>query len=138
MKIKLKFVAVVTLIGFMTLGTQSCKKYEDGPMISLRSREARIANNWKVENYKKNDVDYTTFVTDYSEVFSKDGNYSYNWGVFAGNGTWALQNNDQEIKITGNSNQATTTLFILKLEEKTFWYYYMDGDDKKEFHMIQQ
>jgi hypothetical protein len=138
MKNKIKYLAFIIIAGLMTFGVQSCEKYADGPYVSLRSREARIANIWKVENYKKNDNDYTSLLSDYTETFTKDGNYSYVWSAFNGNGTWALQNNDMEIKITGVDNQETTTLFILKLEEKSFWYYYMDGDDKKEFHMIQK
>jgi len=35
-------------------------------------------------------------------------------------------------------NVKTKTLTILKLEEKAFWYYYMDGTDKIEFHLIPQ
>ncbi len=138
MKQDLKTATTIAIIGLLIFTAQACNKYEDGPLISLRSREERIANTWKVDNYKKNDVDYTSLVGDYTETFTKDGNYNYNWGSFAGNGTWALQNNDEEIQITGINNQSNTTIYILKLEEEVFWYYYMDGSDKEEFHMIQQ
>jgi hypothetical protein len=117
---------------------ESCNKYPDGPAFSLRTRKARVANTWKVENYKVNGDDYTSLVSDYVETYSKDGNYSYSWGSLAGTGTWAFQNNDSEIRLTGITNQSSYTMVILKLEEKTFWYYYMDGNDRKEFHMIQR
>lgn len=131
-------VLFIVLAGLMIPTIQSCKKYPEGPAISLRSRAERVANTWKVDNYKKNGTDYTSLVSDYSETFTKTGDYSYIWSSFSGTGTWAFQNNDAEIRLTGVSSQSSQTLYILKLEEKQFWYYYMDGNDKKEFHMIQK
>lgn len=138
MKNMKQIAVLVILSGLVLTGIQSCSKYPDGQMINLKSRTERVSNNWKVDNYKVNDVDYTSLVTDYTELFTKEGNYSYQWSLFSGTGTWKFQNKDAEILITGINNQSNTTLFILKLEEKEFWYYYMDGNDKKEFHMIQQ
>jgi hypothetical protein len=133
-----KFVLAIILTGSVILGMQSCQKYSDGPLISLNSRTSRVANIWKVDNYKVNDVDLTSLVTDYSETYSTDGNYSYQWGIIGGTGNWVFQNHDEEILITGIENQSTVTLYIQKLEAKQFWYYIMDGIDKKEFHMIQK
>lgn len=129
---------LIVLSIFSTVLFEGCTKYDEGPFISFRSRPERVANTWKVDNYKLNDNDYTSLVTDYRETFSKDGNYSYNWGSSAGTGTWSFQNKDREIKLVGISNQEDHIIFIVKLEEKEFWYYYMDGSDKHEFHMIQQ
>ncbi len=127
----------IILIGLSITVFPGCKKYPDGPMLSIHSRTERVANTWRVDNYKINENDYTSLVTDYTETFTKSGNYSYTWGSFTGVGTWAFQNNDSEIRITGISYQSSQTLYILKLEEKEFWYYYLDGNDRKEFHMIQ-
>lgn len=137
MKKTFKSIAVITFFTILVFSVQSCKKYSEGPLVSFNSRTERVANTWKVDNYKFNGNDYTSLVTNYTETFTKDGNYSYNWGVISGTGTWTFQNKDTEIKITGIDNQSNVTLFILKLEEKQFWYYYMDGTDKKEYHMIQ-
>jgi len=131
-------VGIIILMGLMLVPGIQCKKYPDGPAFSLRSRTSRVANTWKVDNYKVNGDDFTSLVADYTETYSKDGNYSYSWGNFAGTGTWAFQNKDQEIRLTGITNQSSYTMVILKLEEKEFWYYYMDGNDRKEFHMIQK
>lgn len=115
---------------------QSCQKYSDGPTLSLISRKERVANTWKVDNYTINATDYTSLVTNYTETYSKKGDYSYSWALLNGTGTWAFQNNDAEIKITGTTNQTSHTLFILKLEENAFWYYYMDGTDKHILHLV--
>jgi hypothetical protein len=121
----------------MTL-IQSCQKYEDGPMISLRSRTARISNQWKVDNYKINGTDYTSMVSSYTETFSKSGAYSYSWTILNGEGTWVFQNNDKEVKLTGNGDHTSRTLYILKLQEKELWYYWMEGSNKHEYHLISQ
>jgi hypothetical protein len=138
MKIKLPIQLTLILIttSVLILG-DGCSKYPDGPMLSLRSRTERVSNTWKIDNYKVNGNDYTSLLSGYTETFSKDGSYSYSWGSLSGTGKWAFQSKDEEIKLTGGSNQSTYTLVIMKLEEKQFWYYYMDGNDKKEFHMVE-
>ena len=128
---------VILVLGAITLATiPSCKKYPDGPKLSLRSRSERVANTWKVENYKVNGTDFTSLVSSYIETFSKDGAFSYSWGIANGSGKWTFQNSDKEIKLNGVDGQSSRTLFIMKLEEKAFWYYYMDGNDKEELHLI--
>lgn len=135
---KLATTAIIIIFsGVIILGIQGCDKYPEGPAISFKTRTERISNNWNVDNYKVNGTDYTSLVAGYTETFTKGGTYSYNWGILSGSGTWQFQNNDEEVKISGLNNQSDVTLFILKLEEKQFWYYFMDGDDRKEFHMIQ-
>jgi hypothetical protein len=120
----------------MIIAIGGCKKYPDGPAFSLHSRKERVANTWTVDNYKVNGTDYTSLLSGYTETYSKDGNFSYSFGSAAGTGTWVFENNDDQIKITGTTNQSDVTLYIMKLEESQFWYYYMDGNDKKEFHMV--
>ncbi|MBU3662822.1 MAG: hypothetical protein FGM41_06440 [Bacteroidetes bacterium] len=53
---------------------QRCNKYDDGPLVSIRSRTERVSNTWKVENYKVNNDDLTSLVTDYKETFTKENN----------------------------------------------------------------
>lgn len=124
------------LIAISSITIQSCKKYEEGPQFSLRTRTERVSNNWKVENYTINGVDATSLVSGYTETFTKENKFSYSWGVFNGTGNWAFQNNDAEIKITGTDTQASRVLTILKLEEKSFWYKSVDGGVTSVMHLI--
>lgn len=134
---KTKISLVIALLGVMTISSlQSCQKYAEGPSISLRTRTERVSNRWEVENYKINGTDYTSLFSGYTETYSKSGAYSYEWGILGGDGTWKFQNDDKEIQLTGNDNQSSRKLIILKLEEKSFWYYYMDGNDKYELHLV--
>ena len=133
-----KFVVCTLFLALIAIPVlESCNKYPDGPEFSLRTRKERLSNNWKIDNYTVNDVDLTSLVTGYTEEFTKDGKYSYQWGEFDGTGDWEFQNNHEEVKLTGTDDQASRQLIILKLEETTLWYYYMDGNDKHEFHMVE-
>jgi hypothetical protein len=135
---KIKNLMILAIFaGFSLVGTQSCSQYPDNEGITLVSRIERVTNTWKVDNYKVNDVDFTSLLTAYTETYTREGDFSFQWAILGGTGTWSFQNNYAEIKINGVDNLSSRTLYILKLEEKSFWYYYMDGNDKKEFHMIQ-
>jgi len=138
MKNKIQLPALLLLAAIVITGVSGCKKYPEGPMMSLKSRTERVANNWKVDNCQLNGNDHTSFVSGYTESYTTDGDYSFNWGAFSGTGTWSFQNNDNEIRVIGVDNQSSQTLYILKLEEKQFWYYIMNGNDKTEYHMIEQ
>ena len=132
---KISIILTLIAISMMPL-VQSCKKYPDGPLINFESRTSRISNTWRIENYQKNGTDFTSLMAGYTETYTKDGNYLYLWGSHSGTGVWAFQSNDEGIRLTGVSNQESHTLVILRLESKSFWYYYMDGNDRHEFHMI--
>lgn len=136
MKTKSTILKSITII-IAAISITACQKYEDGPMFSLRTKTERVSNTWKVDNYKLNDNDYTSLFAGYTETYTKDGDFSFNWEIFGGTGSWAFQNNAAEIKLTGIDNVSSQTLTILKLEEKQFWYSYMDGNDTKVFHMIE-
>ncbi len=120
------------------LFSPGCKKYEEGPSISFRSRAERVANNWKMEKVTLNGADITNQFTtiNYTESYDKEGNYSFNSSIQSGDGKWAFQNDDLEIRRSGVSGQSSADLIILKLKEKSFWYQIIDGNDIYEFHLI--
>ena len=138
MKNNIKVGLLVLLSGILMVGIQSCSQYEDNTSISLVSKTARLSRVWKVENYKVDSVDLTSLMATYTETFTKDGAYSFQWAILGGTASWAFQNGNADIKITNVNNVASKTLTILKLEDDALWYYYMDGDSKKEFHMVPQ
>ena len=133
---KNRSIATIILGLALLVTVQSCQKYTEGPTFSLRSRSERVANTWKVDNYKINSTDFTSLVTNYTETYTKDGSYSNNWGNKNEAGLWSFQNNATEIQVSNKDTEDIRTQVILKLEEKGIWYYYMKGNDKHEFHMI--
>lgn len=133
MKIKI----IYTCIVIVTASIIGCKKYEEGPILSLRSKTARVANTWKVESFTMNGSDFTSTFTsiNYTETYDKDGNYSYNSSAGSGSGKWVFESDKEQIKRSGVSGQSSATLYILRLKEREFWYYYMNGNDRHEFHL---
>lgn len=113
-----------------------CKKYPEGPALSLRSRAARLENTWKVISVTLNGQIITSqFSTiNYTETYDKEGNYSYSSALDSGSGKWEFQNDDLEIRRSGVSGQSSMDLIILKLKSNEFWYKILDGSDVYEFH----
>ena len=130
---------IFSIILIMSASLMGCKKYEDGPALSLRSKTARVANTWKVESYTINGFDNTSSLTsiNYTETYDKDGNYSYNSSLGSGSGKWEFQSDKEQIKRSGVAGQSTETLFILRLKEKEFWYYFLDGNIRHEIHLAE-
>jgi hypothetical protein len=116
----------------------SCKKYPEGPSISLRSRTARVTNTWKMEMVMENGSDITSTLNNihYTETYDKNGNYSYNSTAGSGSGRWMFENKETHIRRQAVSGQPTVDLIILRLKEKSFWYRYTDGNEVFEFHLI--
>ncbi|MFN4910347.1 MAG: hypothetical protein ACK444_08580 [Flavobacteriales bacterium] len=117
-----------------------CKKYPEGPSLSLRSRVERLENTWKISSVTMNGQDVTNLFSsiNYTETYDKEGNYSFASAVDNGSGKWEFQNNDLEIRRSGVSGQSSMDLTILKLKSNEFWYRVIDGSDEYEFHFVSQ
>jgi hypothetical protein len=137
----LLFLIVVTTIS-------SCKKYPDGPSLSLISRKERISNTWQISAYFENNIDKTT---DFKNAFQnakividKNGNYNISYKAFGladytESGTWNFTNNDIDFVTNPSTGTASTaTHHILKLKEKELWYKEdPDGSSVvREYHLI--
>ncbi|MBA3971550.1 MAG: hypothetical protein H0X46_05295 [Bacteroidetes bacterium] len=133
----MKTKTIFTFMVILAASIVGCKKYEDGPVLSLRSKTARVANTWKVESYTINGSDFTSTLTNinYTETYDKDDNYSYNSSAGSGSGKWVFESDKEQIKRSGVAGQSTQTLYILRLKEREFWYYLLDGNDRHEFHL---
>lgn len=148
---RIKITGVLLLIVFGAIS--SCKKYEEGPLISFRSEKARLTEpTWRLDKYLKNGVDETSLVliSDYKEQYAEDGDLirSYikqNGALFSEKGTWAFSSNEGVIDITGlssmdwsiqDSTLSAPTLAILRLKSKEFWYSFSNGEDIHEFHLV--
>ncbi|MBK8615493.1 MAG: hypothetical protein IPN85_19020 [Flavobacteriales bacterium] len=134
----MKPLSIVSILAISALGTLStgCGKYEDGPDFSLRSRASRIANTWKVESARKGGDDVTSSFTQYELNMTKDGDATltanYELGdvtfEYATNGTWDLENKDEDLKLDFENNDADETYNILRLKEEELWLREKGGD----------
>jgi len=58
---KLWFITFIIIIAF---AETSCSKYEEGPLISLRSKKNRLFGMWEVVEFKKDNEDLTQLYID--------------------------------------------------------------------------
>ena len=112
-----------------SIGLSSCSKYEDGPAFSLRSKKERIANTWRVEKAMDNGSDVTSSFDQYELEMLSDGKASlaalYTLGdltfEFETNGTWSLENNNEDLRLDFENDAADETYEILRLKEDELW-----------------
>ena len=118
----------------------SCRKYEDGPNFSLRSKEERVVNNWQAQSVFRNDLDETGQYTAFSMVFERNGRLT--WVVdpdatdpVTVGASWELTSLNLQIKLTFDEKDPvsgeTRLLYmdIRRLTETEMWLSYLfEGD----------
>ena len=141
--------AVVFSVAFF-----SCKKYPEGPSFSLITKKERLSNSWKIQQYKFNGADSTTFVknfllNNYKLAISKNGDYSISYNVVIGiisipfteAGNWVFSSDKKNVIFTKESGNTTATVGtnsnceILKLKETELWAKFSQNNDVTEVHL---
>lgn len=116
----------MSLLALLPLFMASCSKYEEGPMLSLRSPSERVANTWEVEEAMANGEDVTSSFDHYELQLSKDGDveldaeYLVFGQTFKTNtdGTWEFTNDNNNLRLDLEGDDWDITYQILKLTEK--------------------
>lgn len=96
---------ILTVGLFAIFALTGCHKYEEGPTLSLRSREGRVANGWKVPYFTRNQIDVTMKYDFITFDFNKNGRFSWSQQL-AGEtalvleGTWLLVDGDEYLRLT--------------------------------------
>lgn len=133
---KIKFEMRNFTIVFMTFvfiaASVSCTKYEDGPILTFRSKKTRIANTWKYESiiYVEQNSVVTENLPTIEFTCNKDGSYSDNEDSV---GTWKFSGEvDLIISKSKNSVTTETKWEIIKLAKKQLWL----RINKVEHHFI--
>lgn len=116
----------------------ACGKYEEGPSFSLRSKEARLVNTWKIVKYLENGTDKTADLSgsDFSITMQKGGSGKSDvtvLGVIVSDDfTWKFSDDKEQLLITDDGD--TDTASILMLKEKELWLKFVSGSNTDEFH----
>jgi hypothetical protein len=141
-----KSILKITVISLLTVSsgllTTSCKKYDEGPAISLRSKKARVVNKWKAEKVMENGKDVTSDYQGVTWEFKDDNKLYFNFpGGLAITGKWEFNNDKSKIIVTLDITNEKSELEILRLKEKSMWLKEKDKDDNgnpvtTEFHLI--
>jgi hypothetical protein len=134
---RIRFYFFCTLLGISQLSLVSCKKYEEGPVISLRPKEERVANTWRAQRVTQNGKDKTGDYSSLIFTFTKEGTYTYSipaWNAHF-SGTWRFDGDKEAIITRANSAFATDDIYnILKLKEDEMWVY--DVNDGIEYRLV--
>lgn len=99
----------------LALGFSACK-YEEGPILSFKSREARLAKSWKVVKATNNQGEETTSnYEDVSYTMELDSSLTITGELFGVSvnylGQWRLEDNDANLELE-------YSLGIISLTEK--------------------
>lgn len=124
----------------LTLIFSSCKKYEEGPGISLRTKKARVVGEWKMEKLFINDED-TPLTPDEKNIkwiFKKDGNYEYQAATYTEIGTWSFDIKRELIFMTDTEFGYSTSCKIRRLTNNEMWFVFIFRSSKREIHLIKQ
>lgn len=152
----------ILAISFALTSVVACKKYENGPNMSLKSEEARLSRTWKVEtahysmftDTPTNGEDQSLIWANFTIEFNKNKTYeieNYNLDQsekITETGTWEFTADQLKIKTVGNSKRidlATniilseeskhTTWRITKLSKKELWAWYQNQEDPPWVYM---
>jgi hypothetical protein len=135
-------------IAAITVTMSSCKKYEDGPGMTVRTAKARVTGEWTMSKYLYNGTDMTTTVmpsgTTMKTSIVKDGTWTSTWSdgttSISSNGTWEFVDKKTKLKMvtTGSADTDGDTSTISMLKSKEMHLQETDGTDVSEWHMIQE
>ncbi|MDI1354736.1 MAG: hypothetical protein PSX36_07450 [bacterium] len=134
-----KLLIVLCALAFISASFfTSCKKYEDGPAISLRTKKARLQGDWQLESFSINEVDQTAAATtQYGSNFTwdieKDGGYKMT-GTYTDDGTWKFGEDKDDVYFQSSKTGAGEQAYrILRLANKELWLKQVqaNGDVKK-------
>jgi len=131
MKVVFKSILILCIMFSLSMVATSCKKYEEGPVLSLRSKKARVVNKWKAEKVTENGKDVTADYRDITWEFKDDNKFVITVSGSGGlsitlNGTWEF--NNDKTKIITILNGERTESEILRLKEKSLWIKQVETD----------
>lgn len=124
-----KIISMSCIAFFAITVFTSCSKYEEGPLISLRSKTERISNTWKVEQALENGEDVTDQYDQYQLEMLNNNDASlaalYSLGSFTyeyeTEGTWSFEDSKEQLELDFEDDDADRIYDILRLKEKELW-----------------
>lgn len=140
------------LAGIFAISLNSCTKFEAGGLISATDKN--LQKGWTLSKYLRNGTDETSLllIKNYQETYADNGSYSRSYVDKKGEsksekGTWKFDKGLKKLNISGVASMeisvkagtvSSSYYNIVKLENAEFWYYFTNGADKHEFHLIKK
>ncbi len=138
-KLNLTLLAIAITFGSL-LTLSSCKKGEDDPVVSLKTRKDRFTNTWTLNKYEKNGTVQDISGTTYTYIVKNNGTLTQTieGSVFGfatrsvREGTWSFQNDDEDVKITIGSDVIIYNIQRLALKE--LWLKNNEGSNSNIYY----
>jgi len=145
-----KIISLSTMFLAVMILFSSCGKYDEGPMVSLRSKEARVEGTYEITDILKNgqtDEDQIEWASSVQTTFEKDGtgemSFTYSWGGASYTESEDLEwmFNDDETKLLIRTKDEDESTYgdweestIIRLTDTEIWVQEYEGDDLYEYH----
>lgn len=140
---------ILLYLGILILssGFIACK-YDNGPLVSIRTKEARVINSWAYELTLRNGLNVTTAsvpgainYVNSSIGFDNNGLFSLIEDIDSTltvyDGTWGFSDKKESILLTYTSNSIPSReLFIRKLTHKRLWLEEVINDEIYLYELI--
>lgn len=135
----------VLILASALLAFAACKKYEQGPGFSLKSKTERASNKWNISAVYEAGADKTT---DYKNIFynwlqeiKNDGSYHLTYKALNllpvdEKGKWSFKNDFAEIFFDKDNSSEDGSWTILKLMEKEVWVKTLYNGKDLELHLV--
>lgn len=125
----MKKIIVYTCMAIFAINISGCKKYAEGPSLTLQSKNSRIANTWVLDQYYENGIDKTTdaknLFKDFKLIIEKNNmKYSKSFSAlgllpYGESGGWKFSSDKNSVEFTpDNKSIAPYSYKIIKLKEK--------------------
>ncbi len=146
----MKYKAFIPILFILVMSLVSCNKYEDGPVLSLKSPEKRIVGDYIVEQYLINGEVISLAdqgITSYRVIYNSDGTgksyITVNSSVQETEFQWELDQDKEKIRERSlglNNEWSAWSNYkqILRLTDKEFWITDIDTEEATEFHFAEQ
>lgn len=144
---KSKFLYFILIFSLIVMN--SCNKYEEGPFVSLRSAEKRIAGDYLLDKYLINGqiISLTDQgISQYRVVYNSDGTgtsfITINSSTLETEFEWEFDAKKERIRerskgINQEWSAWSNYKTILKLTNSEFWFIDTDSAEQTEFHFVE-
>ena len=145
----------VIMLIFLMIICDGCRKYENGPWFSLRSKEGRVINSWDYELVLRNGLDVTEGQPELSIVYSSSSigfNENKRFSTIIAytdsltnppqrfDGTWGFSDNEDDLILTydppGPMGVDSQVWVITKLRKNQLWAEEVFDNNLNEYRLV--
>ncbi len=121
---------------FMLSGFYGCKKYEEGPFISLLTKKARIDNTWDLIQAYNDDVDILDQVKigEYEWRIDKNGSFVLINNSNTITGSWEFVSDKEELKLLYDLSPTPSIWTIVQLKNNKMTLSRIKQDNTQEIY----